>query len=116
MEEKKINVVEKTMGKHIDYEVQKNKLVFGDDELSINLASRERDYEVTLDICIDSENGIVIGTGGKAQKYAAQVIIPARRYDVIEDGVDDNGEPRKVQVPIDFDMTLCTLILWGMEV
>ena len=70
---------------------------------------------MTLDICIDTEDGIVIGTGGKAQKYAAEIVIPARRYDMIEDGVDDNGEIREVPMPIDFDMSLCTLILWGME-
>ena len=115
MATKKLNVVVKTQGKHIADEVQKNKLVFGDDELSVNLASRERDYEVTLDICIDTEDGVVIGTGGKAQKYAAEIVIPARRYDMIEDGVDENGEVREVPMPIDFDMTLCTLILWGLE-
>ena len=74
--------------------------------------TRERDFEVSLDICIDSENGVVIGTGGRAQKYAAQIIIPARRYDVIEDGVDENGEPREVPIPIEFDVSLCTIILW----
>ena len=41
---------------------------------------------MSLDICIDEEDGVVIGTGGRAQKYAAQIVIPARRYDVIEDG------------------------------
>ena len=66
-------------------------------------------------ICIDTEDGVVIGTGGKAQKYAAEIVIPARRYDMIEDGVDENGEVREVPMPIDFDMTLCTLILWGLE-
>lgn len=75
-----------------------------------------RDYEVSLDICIDEEDGVVIGTGGKAQKYAAQIVIPARRYDVIEDGEDENGEPKEIPVPIPFDMSLCTLILWGLEV
>ena len=92
------------------------KITFGDDELTINLASRERDYEVSLDICIDEEDGVVIGTGGKAQKYAAQIVIPARRYDIIEDGEDENGEPKEIPVPIPFDMSLCTLILWGLEV
>lgn len=115
MEAQKINVTEKTPGKHIEYAVDANKITFGEDELSVNIAARERDYEVSLDICIDSENGIVIGTGGKAQKYAAQVVIPARRYDVIEDGEDENGNPKEVPVPIDFDMSLCTLILWGLE-
>lgn len=113
----KINVVEKTPGKHIEYALSGGKkITFGDDELTINLASRERDFEVSLDICIDEEDGVVIGTGGKAQKYAAQIVIPARRYDVIEDGEDENGEPKEIPVPIPFDMSLCTLILWGLEV
>lgn len=113
----KINVVEKTPGNHIEYALSGGKkITFGDDELTINLATRERDYEVSLDICIDEEDGVVIGTGGKAQKYAAQVIVPARRYDVIEDGEDENGEPKEIPVPIPFDMSLCTLILWGLEV
>ena len=81
----KINVVEKTPGTHIEYALSGGKkITFGDDELTINLASRERDFEVSLDICIDEEDGVVIGTGGRAQKYAAQIVIPARRYDVIE--------------------------------
>lgn len=113
----KINVVEKTPGKHIEYALSGGKkITFGDDELTINLASRERDFEVSLDICIDEEDGVVIGTGGRAQKYAAQIVIPARRYDVIEDGEDENGEPKEVPMPIQFDMSLCTLILWGLEV
>lgn len=109
-----INVIEKTPGKHIEYELAKEKITFND-ELTVKLSSRERDYEVTLDICIDDEDGVVIGTGGRAQKYAAQIIIPARRYDVIEDGEDENGNVREVPMPLPFDMSLCTLILWGME-
>lgn len=113
----KINVVEKTPGKHIEYALSGGKkITFGDDELTINLASRERDFEVSLDICIDEEDGVVIGAGGRAQKYAAQIVIPARRYDIIEDGEDENGEPKEVPMPIPFDMSLCTLILWGLEV
>jgi hypothetical protein len=107
-----INVVEKTPGNHIEYELAKEKITFND-ELTVKLSSRERDYEVTLDICIDDEDGVVIGTGGRAQKYAAQIIIPARRYDVIEN--NEEGEVREVPVPLPFDMSLCTLILWGLE-
>lgn len=107
-----IKVIEKMQGNHIQYETKGKKIIFGDDELSVNLASRERDFEVSLDICIDSESGVVIGTGGRAQKYAAQIIIPARRYDVIEDGEDENGQPMEVPIPIEFDISLCTLILW----
>lgn len=71
----KINVVEKTPGTHIEYALSGGKkITFGDDELTINLASRERDFEVSLDICIDEEDGVVIGTGGRAQKYAARLL------------------------------------------
>lgn len=111
----KIKVVEKAPGKpHIDYAVSGGKkITFGDDELTINLAARERDEAVTLDICFDAESGIVIGVGGTAQRYAAQIEIPARRYDVIEDGEDDmTGEVRKVPIAIPFDISLCTLTLW----
>lgn len=111
----KIKVVEKAPGKpHIDYAVSGGKkITFGDDELTINLAARERDEAVTLDICFDAESGIVIGVGGTAQRYVAQIDIPARRYDVIEDGEDDmTGEVREVPVAIPFDISLCTLTLW----
>jgi hypothetical protein len=109
-----IKVVEKAPGKpHIDYALSGGKkITFGNDELTINLAARERDEKVTLDICIDTEDGLVIGVGGNARKYVANVEIPARRYDIIEDGVDDEGNPREVPVPVDFDMSLCTLTLW----
>ena len=44
----KINVVEKTPGTHIEYALSgSKKITFGDDELTINLASRERDFEVS---------------------------------------------------------------------
>ena len=35
-----IQVMEKEEGKHIDYQVTSKKITFGDDELTINLASR----------------------------------------------------------------------------
>ena len=44
----KINVVEKTPGTHIEYALSGGKkITFGDDELTINLATRERDYAVS---------------------------------------------------------------------
>ena len=111
----KIQVIEKTEGSYIEYSVTTKNITFGDDELTINLSKRERDYETTLDICIDTDNGIVIGTGGNAQKYAAQVVIPARTYKETDDGEDEKGEARKTMVPVPFDMSKCTLYLWGLE-
>ncbi|MDE6907731.1 MAG: hypothetical protein K2P21_06165 [Lachnospiraceae bacterium] len=110
-----IKAVEKTPGKpHIEFAVfEGKKITFGDDELTINLAAKERDDAVTLDICFDNGSGIVIGVGGTARRYAAQIDIPARRYDIIEDGEDEiTGEMQQIRVPIPFDISLCTLTLW----
>lgn len=114
---KQIQVKEKMAGKHIAYTVEdEKKITFGDDELTINLAARERDDAVTLDICIDDERGIVIGVGARARKYAAQIQIPARRYTEREDGMDEvTGEPRILRKAEPFDISLCTLTLWKIE-
>ena len=119
-----IQVMEKEEGKHIDYQVTSKKITFGDDELTINLASRERDYETVLDICLDTEDGLVIGVGENAKKYVAQVVIPARAYETVEGEVvmemgegqqEGEGRYQTVSVPVPFDMNKCTLILWKME-
>lgn len=119
-----IQVMEKEEGKHIEYQVASKKITFGDDELTINLASRERDYETVLDICLDTEDGLVIGVGDNATRYVAQVVIPARTYETVEgevvmetgEGQTEGMEKRQtVSVPVPFDMKRCTLILWKME-
>lgn len=112
----KINVVEKTPGRHLAYAVTKDKITFGDDELTVKLSAKERDEEVTLDICLDKDEGIIMGTGGSARNYAAQVVIPARRYEDQDSGErNEEGEPIMVPVPLPFEMERCTLILWGLE-
>lgn len=119
-----INVVKKTPGKYLAYRVSgTEKIVLGDDDLTIKLSSRERDEEVTLDITLDNDQGLMMGTGGNAKSYVAQVIIPARQYEEQEqEGVigydDENGQVKgtvKVRVPLPFDISRCTLVLWGME-
>lgn len=119
-----IQVIEKEEGKHIDYQVGSKKITFGDDELTINISSRERDYETVLDICLDTEGGLVIGVGENAKRYVAQVVIPARAYEIVEgeavmtaeEGQQEGEEKRQaVTIPVPFDMKKCTLILWKME-
>ena len=95
----KINVIEKTPGKHLEYRVS------------------------VLDITADKDQGLMMGTGGNAHNYAAQVVIPARRYEEqekeMEIGRDEDGGPvmgmGTVRVPQPFDVSRCTLYLWGME-
>lgn len=111
----KIIVVEKNEGEKIHYEVSGTKIVFGDDELMVNCKSRERDYEVTLDVCKDTADGLTVGVNTEAREYVAQVTIPAREYKFVDTGEkDENDNLITERVPLPFDMKKCTLTLWAL--
>jgi hypothetical protein len=111
----KIIVVEKNEGEKIAYEVSGTKIIFGDDELMVNLKSRERDEAVTLDICKDTQDGLTVGVNTEAREYVAQVDIPAREYVIVDTGEKDNdGNPVMERKDVDFDMKKCTLTLWAL--
>ncbi|GHU42146.1 hypothetical protein FACS1894111_05570 [Clostridia bacterium] len=108
-------VIEKNEGEKIAYTVSGNKITFGEDELTLNLKSHERDDSAHIDICRDKYGNLVTGViPNLAENYVAQIDIPPREYEYITDGVDDNGEPQEVQTPIPFDMKKCTLTLWAL--
>ena len=92
-----MKIIEKNAGKKIDYELNGSKLSFADGALTLDLARRQRDSTVMLDIMVDSEGSL---TTGRGLYYAAQVEIPPTEYDekIIpapepaeqEDGEDEN--------------------------
>lgn len=111
----KIIVVEKNEGEKIAYEVSGTKIIFGEDELMINIKSRERDEEVTLDICKDTQDGLTVGVNTEAREYVAQVTIPARGYEIVDTGEqDEDGNPIMERKALPFDMKKCTLTLWAL--
>lgn len=111
----KITVVEKNEGEKIAYEVSGSKIFFGDDELMVNLKTRERDEEVTLDICKDTQDGLTVGVNTEAREYVAQVTIPAREYEIVDTGQEDeDGNPITERRALPFDMKKCTLTLWAL--
>lgn len=100
-------VIEKNEGPKIPYSVDGTKITFNDD-LTINLASREQDWPVHIDICFDGDKALVIGTAvGRA--YVAQIDIPERQY------VEKEGEGEVQRVPVPLDMDAVTLTLWSIE-
>lgn len=109
-----MNVIEKTPGTHIEYETTSKSIVFGDDDLSINLKNREKDEKVVIDICTDTNGELTMGTAA-GLKYVAQVEIPARQYTEEAGEPDEDGNPTTAQVAVPFDIDNCTLYLWGME-
>lgn len=109
-----MNVIDKTPGEKIAYENTKNSIIFGDEDLSINLKNREMDEVVLIDVCSDKNNFLVIGAA-TGFRYIAQVEIPARTYIESEGEPDENEKPTTIKTPVPFAIDDCTLYLWGME-
>ena len=103
-------IVEMNEGQKIEYEIQntatKKKITF-DDDLTINLAKREEDWPVHIDVCYDEDRELVIGTAA-GRAYVAQIDIPARQY---TPGETEEDPP----VPVPLDLDKVTLSLWSIE-
>lgn len=108
----------------IPYEVIKSNIDFNDGEMSMNLSKKERDYEVTVDVCMDYTGGLVCGTA-EGLRYVAQVIIPAKAYtetekpnpSYVKDREGEGTESKTIieREPVPFDIDNCELRLWEME-
>lgn len=107
-------IVEKNEGTKIDYEIQntstKKKITF-DDDLTINLAKREEDWPVHIDVCLDSDGDLVIGTAA-GRAYVAEIDIPARAY---TETVDPEDPENTIREPVPLDLDNATLSLWAVE-
>lgn len=127
-----MKIIQKNEGTKIPYEVQGSKIVFNDDELSLNLARYERDDANHIDICRDKYGNLVSGViPGVAETYVAQIDIPPRAYAerVIESvaevqasneetgdapgGIMDRQTMEREAAPFDIDK--CTLTLWALN-
>ena len=120
-------VIEKNEGPKIPCSVRTTKVTF-DDDLTINLAKREQDWAVHIDICTDADGELVIGAA-VGRMYVAEIDIPARRYESVPvesgdgaaytesvtEGDEPSPEPSEQLVPIPLDMNLVTLSLWAVE-
>lgn len=108
-------VVNKNEGEKIPYEQTGKKVCF-DDDLTINLAKREEDEAVHIDICYDSDGALVVGAAA-GRRYVAEIDIPARCYTEteIEDTDSTEGAKTKMQrEPLPLDMDKVALTLWAV--
>ena len=119
-------IVEKDAGAKIEYSVRTTKITV-DDDLTINLAKREQDWPVHIDICSDADGELVIGAAA-GRRYVAEIDIPARQYEIIPAEVESDPEPTapgdedespeepsEQRVPIPLNMANVTLSLWAIE-
>lgn len=114
-----MEVIEVNVGKKLEYSTYKNKITF-EDELTLNCEKREQDFDVCIDICIDKDDMLTVGTLG--EKYAAQIEIPARKYEETTeknpdyDEKDDQSREFIVKrTPVPFSMANVTLKLYSIE-
>ena len=126
-----MNVIEKNNGAKIPYEVKGTKIVFNDDELTLNLARYERDDANHIDICRDRMGNLVSGViPGVAETYVAQIDIPPRAYverEIEGAAVEPQAEEENGGTPggmdrqtvereaVPFDIEKCTLTLWTLN-
>lgn len=109
-----MKIIEKNVGEKIEYTVNGTKLNIND-ELILDLARYERDFDVHIDI---SEDWAGMLTMGIADRYVAQIDIPARKYNEVEEqNEDEEGteEGRSIALdPVPFSMSNVTLALWAI--
>ena len=126
----KVTVIEKNAGQKIDFEQSGTRLIFGDDEIMLNAAKYQKDWDVEVDVCRDKSGNLTIGTGS-GLRYVAQVEIPAATYTeteieaeepaeapAAEDAAESDGMNQKTTVQRDknpLDMGDVTVILWSIE-
>lgn len=106
--ENNIQIVEKNEGTKIAVEQRGKKIAFGDDDLVIRCDNRQRDIPVTVDVCADDNDNLVIGVG-VGRYYVAQVEIPAIQYTEVE----EEGETHMEPVPL--DMGDVVVVLWSID-
>lgn len=103
--------IEKTGGDKIDVRFSGTKVILGDDEMTLNLSKYERDDPVHIDIGLNARGFLTFGV---SDRYAVQIDIPAREYDLVDTGeLDENGAPRMKKIAKAFNMANVSVTLWG---
>jgi hypothetical protein len=98
-------------GPKIDYALDGTVLTLGGGAVSIDLAARQQDTETVIDICRD-DGHLVEGVG---RWYVATIIIPPRRYHLVDTGqVDENGAPVLAREALPLDTNSVVLNLWAV--
>lgn len=114
-----VKVIEKNAGEKIAFEQSDTRLIFGDDELMLNAAKYQKDWDAAADICRDKAGNLTVGTQS-GLRYVAQVMIPAATYTetVIEATEEPEGGMNQQNVQRDknpLDMGDVTVVLWSIE-
>ena len=100
-------VLEKNAGKKIPYSVSGTKITF-DDDLTINLAKRQQDWETHIDVCFDENDDLVIGAAA-GRSYVAEIDIPPFEY------AEPKEESEQEISALPLNMDKVKLTLWAID-
>ena len=103
-------VIAKNKGKKIAYTETDTVLVFGANELRLDLAECEDDEPVHITICYNRKGKLTTGNDGFT--YVAEIDIPARKY---QEEPDPEEEGSSHTEPLPLDMNYVELTLWALE-
>lgn len=103
-------VVAKNNGRKIAYTETDTVLVFGANELTLDLTMCEDEEPVHITICYNRRGRLTTGNDGFT--YVAEIDIPAREYREIPD--PEEGEGTIIE-PVPLDMEKVRLTLWALE-
>jgi len=108
-----MNIIEMTPGAKIPWQEEAGILSLNDEELVIDLNARQADVQTVIDVCFTGTGKLIEGYG---EAYAANILIPPKRYiEREEPGIDMNGDPTTnlVKEALPLDVKAVTLQLWG---
>lgn len=103
-------IVNKNEGRKIDYAVYGTEIVFGNDELTLNLADIQDDWDIHVTVCYNKHHALTTGRGGIT--YVAEIDIPAKEYTETEP-TEEGGTGERI--PVELDMEKVKLSLWAIE-
>lgn len=98
-------VIDKNKGRKIGYTVDETVIVFGANELRLDLSEIQDDWDIHVTICYDRRHQLTT-TGGIT--YVAEIDIPAREW--VESEEEEGGS-----VPAPLDMEKVALALWALD-
>lgn len=104
-----MQIVNINNGPKVGYSLNGNILTIGD--LEIDLASRQKDFEVTVDVSRTESGDIVEGVG---YAYVANIIIPPRSYTVESSQTGSDAFTQKTKTPKPFNPAKATIQLWAI--
>lgn len=97
-------------GEKIPYEVNGTKITF-DSMVTIDLSRYQKEEERIIDISLNDDNMLQMGLG---KWYIANILIPPKEYELVENGTDENDSIVYNKISKVLDMDKVTLTLWAL--